>query len=87
MGTLLKSIRQPLGAILPLEEVKRRVIVDALDKCAGNYLLAARLLGIGRTTIYRMVRVYNYQPPKIQAERLMTVSQHASSPAALSNSR
>ena len=82
MGTLLKSIRQPLGAILPLEEVKRRVIVDALDKCAGNYLLAARLLGIGRTTIYRMVRVYNYQPPKIQSERLMTVSQPASSPTA-----
>ncbi len=82
MSTSLKSIRQPLGAILPLEEVKRRVIVDALDKCPGNYLLAAHLLGIGRTTIYRMVRVYNYQPPKIQAEGLMTVSQHTSSPTA-----
>jgi transcriptional regulator of acetoin/glycerol metabolism len=79
MSTLLKSIRQPLGAILPLEEVKRRAILDALDKCVGNYLLAARLLGIGRTTIYRMVRVYSYQPPKIQSERLMAVSQHASS--------
>jgi transcriptional regulator of acetoin/glycerol metabolism len=82
MSTLLKTIRQPLGAILPLEEVKRRVIVDALDKCAGNYLLAARLLGIGRTTIYRMVKVYNYQPPTIKSERLMTVSQHTSSSAA-----
>ena len=82
MSTLLKTIRQPLGAILPLEEVKRRVIVDALDKCAGNYLLAARLLGIGRTTIYRMVRVYNYQPPTIKSERLMTVSQDTSSSAA-----
>jgi transcriptional regulator of acetoin/glycerol metabolism len=82
MDTLLKSIRQPLGAILPLEEVKRRVIVDALDKCSGNYLLAAHLLGIGKTTIYRMVRVYNYQPPIIQAERLMAVSHHASSPTA-----
>lgn len=75
MSTLLKSIRQPLGTILPLSEVKRRVIVDALDKCGGNYLLAAQLLGIGRTTIYRMVRMYRYQPPKVQAERLMSISQ------------
>ena len=75
MSTLLKSIHQPLGTILPLSEVKRRVIVDALDKCGGNYLLAAHLLGIGRTTIYRMVRMYSYQPPKVQAERLMSISQ------------
>ena len=57
MSTLLK-LRPPLGTILPLSEVKRRVIVDALDKCGGNYLLAAHLLGIGRTTIYRMGRMY-----------------------------
>jgi len=31
--------------------VKRRVIVNALDKCGGNYPLAAHLLGIGKTTI------------------------------------
>ena len=51
MSSFLKSIRQPLGAILPLEEVKRRVIVDALDKCGGNCCLAARSLGIGKTTV------------------------------------
>jgi transcriptional regulator of acetoin/glycerol metabolism len=58
MNTSSKSIRQPLGTILPLSEVKRRVILDALDKCGGNYLLAAHLLGIGRTTIYRMGRIH-----------------------------
>jgi transcriptional regulator of acetoin/glycerol metabolism len=79
MSTLLKSIRQPLGTILPLSEVKRRVIVDALDKCGGNYLLAAHLLGIGRTTIYRMRRMYCYQQPRIQAERLMSMPQCKSS--------
>jgi DNA-binding NtrC family response regulator len=57
-----------------LSEVKRRVIVDALDKCGGNYLLAAHLLGIGRTTIYRMGRMYRYQQPRIQVERLMSIS-------------
>jgi len=61
MTIFLKTIREPLGIILPLEEVKRRVICDALDKCGGNYLLAARLLGIGKTTVYRMARAYNYQ--------------------------
>jgi DNA-binding NtrC family response regulator len=79
MNTSSKSIRQPLGTILPLSEVKRRVIVDALDKCGGNYLLAAHLLGIGRTTIYRMGRMYRYQHPKIQVERLMSMSQCKSS--------
>jgi hypothetical protein len=43
--TFLKTIRKPFGIILPLDEVKRRVICDALDKCGGNYLPAARLLG------------------------------------------
>jgi DNA-binding NtrC family response regulator len=75
MSTVLKSIRQPLGTIFPLSEVKRRVIVDALNKCGGNYLLAAHLLGIGRTTIYRMARMYRYQQPRIQVERLMSISQ------------
>jgi transposase len=79
MSTLLKSIRQPLGTILPSSEVNRRVIVDALDKCGGNYLLAAHRLGIGRTTIYRMGRMYRNQQPRIQAERLMSMSQCKSS--------
>jgi len=65
MSSFLKSIQQPLGAILPLDEVKRRVIVDALDKCGGNYRLAARLLGIGKSTVYRMARQHNYQSPQI----------------------
>jgi transcriptional regulator of acetoin/glycerol metabolism len=82
MSDFLKTIRKPSGIILPLDQVKRLVILDALDKCDGNYYLAAQLLGIGKTTIYRMARTYNYQPPKIQAERLMTVAQYASSPTA-----
>lgn len=82
MSGSLKAIRKPSGIILPLVQVKRVVIVDALDKCGSNYYLAARLLGIGRTTIYRRARTYNYQPPKTQAERSMTASQHTSSSAA-----
>ncbi len=75
MTTFLKTIREPLGIILPLDEVERRVICDALDKCDGNYLLAARLLNIGKTTVYRKARAYKYQTPKAQGKSLMTVSQ------------
>jgi transcriptional regulator of acetoin/glycerol metabolism len=73
--TFLKRIRKPFGIIVPWEEVERRVICDALDKCGGNYLLAARLLGIGRTTLYRKATAYNYRTPKVQATVLMTISQ------------
>jgi transcriptional regulator of acetoin/glycerol metabolism len=60
-----------------MEEVKRRAIVDALDKCDGKRILAARLLGIGKSTIYRRARAHNYQPPKVQGKALMAISQHA----------
>ena len=68
-----KEIRTPRGIILPLDEVKRRAIFDALDKCKGSYLMAARLLGIGKTTLYVMAKTYNYQAPSVQAQALMTV--------------
>jgi transcriptional regulator of acetoin/glycerol metabolism len=61
MSSFLQPIREPVGDIVPLDEVKRRTIVDAIDKCGGNYRLAARFLGIGKTTVYRMARQYNYQ--------------------------
>jgi DNA-binding NtrC family response regulator len=80
MGTFSKNYERHPERICRLDEVKRRAIVDALDQCRGHYLTAARLLGIGRTTIYRMARKYNYQPSKVQAERLMTISQYDSPP-------
>jgi hypothetical protein len=75
MSTFSNAIRKPFGIILPLNEVKSRAVISALDKCGGHYLLAARLLGIGRSTIYRMARTCNYQPPRVQAEGLMSISQ------------
>jgi transcriptional regulator of acetoin/glycerol metabolism len=41
--------------------VKRRAVAEALDQCHGNRLLAARLLGIGKTTLYRMEKVCKSQ--------------------------
>jgi hypothetical protein len=60
--------------ILPFDEVRHRVVVDAIDKCGGNYMLAARMLGIGKTTIYRWVRIYGYEHPKDQAAVLLATT-------------
>jgi ATP/maltotriose-dependent transcriptional regulator MalT len=71
MSLPCKIPQQPLGTILPLDEVKRLAIINALDRCKGNYQLAARLLCVGRTTLYRLAREYNYQTVIVQAEALM----------------
>ena len=52
----------PHGVVVPWSDVKRRAIADALDQCGGNRLLAARSLGIGKTTVDRIARKCNYQP-------------------------
>jgi DNA-binding NtrC family response regulator len=45
-------------AILPLAEVERRAIESALERTKGDRGLAAHLLGIGRTTLYRKLKEY-----------------------------
>ena len=44
--------------ILPLMEMERRAIVSALEYTKGDRLMAAGLLGIGRTTLYRKLKEY-----------------------------
>ncbi len=44
--------------VLPLEEVKKQALLRALQHTSWNVKEAARLLGIGRTTIYRMLDEY-----------------------------
>jgi len=39
--------------LVPLEEAERRYILRVVEAVAGNKTLAARLLGIGRKTLYR----------------------------------
>ena len=46
------------GAIEPLAKVERRAIENALALTKGNAILSARLLGIGRTTLYRKCKEY-----------------------------
>jgi len=45
--------------LLPLEELERRAILRALHEASGDKLAAARLLGIGKTTLYRKLKQYD----------------------------
>jgi transcriptional regulator with PAS, ATPase and Fis domain len=44
--------------VLPLLEMERRAIVHALEFTKGDRVMAAGLLGIGRTTLYRKLKEY-----------------------------
>jgi len=44
--------------LLPLEELERRAILRALRDAGGDKLAAARILGIGKTTLYRKLKQY-----------------------------
>jgi DNA-binding NtrC family response regulator len=44
--------------VLPLAEVERRAILQALEYTRGDRAVAAHLLGIGRTTLYRKLKEY-----------------------------
>jgi two-component system response regulator HydG len=46
------------ASVIPLEEMERQAILRALAGAGGDKLLAARLLGIGKTTLYRKLRKY-----------------------------
>lgn len=44
--------------IIPLAELERRAIEEALEKFAGNVSRAAQALGIGRNTLYEKMKKY-----------------------------
>ncbi len=47
--------------ILPLHEVEKRAIIEALEQTKGDRALTALLLGIGRTTLYRKLKEYRLE--------------------------
>ena len=46
------------GKILPIAEMERRAILGTIAQLNGDKLAAARLLGIGKTTLYRKLKDY-----------------------------
>jgi DNA-binding NtrC family response regulator len=48
------------AAIRSIADVEREAILEALEQVRGDKLLAAKLLGIGKTTIYRKLKEYAF---------------------------
>ena len=46
-------------SVLPLTEVERQALVNALEASDNNVTEAARALGLGRATLYRKLKKYN----------------------------
>src|SRR5450432_645736 len=52
--------------IVPLEELERRAIMNTLRETSGDKVGAARMLGIGKTTLYRKLKQYNIKQTEQQ---------------------
>jgi DNA-binding NtrC family response regulator len=51
--------------VTPLADLERKAILDAIRSLHGDKLLAARLLGIGKTTLYRKLKEYGISDPSM----------------------
>ncbi len=49
--------------VTPLADLEREAILEALRKLKGDKLTTARLLGIGKTTLYRKLKEYGISEP------------------------
>ena len=47
-----------LESVVPLEEIEKRAILQAIEVTKGDRSLSADLLGIGRTTLFRKLKSY-----------------------------
>jgi DNA-binding NtrC family response regulator len=56
------SAEGPLPATCTLEEGERAVILRALEEAGGNKVKAARLLGIKRKRLYRLLHKHGLMP-------------------------
>jgi two-component system response regulator HydG len=68
VGDLPSNLQYPTGdrapekdELLPLEELERRAILRTLRETSGDKLAAARMLGIGKTTLYRKLKQYQME--------------------------
>ena len=48
----------PEARILPMTEIEKQTILGAITHLNGDKLMAAKLLGIGKTTLYRKLKEY-----------------------------
>ena len=56
------SLAEGSSKIVPMAELEKQTILNTIAQLNGDKLLAARLLGIGKTTLYRKLKEYAVQP-------------------------
>ena len=68
----LQNYRGFKSSVLPLDQVVKHAILHAVVQAEGNRIEAARLLGIGKTTLYRKLREYGEQiePPRSRQSKM-----------------
>ena len=54
----LQQRQEAPSAVMPLAELERQAILNALHRLKGDKLATAKLLGIGKTTLYRKLKEY-----------------------------
>jgi transcriptional regulator of acetoin/glycerol metabolism len=54
-----KPNETPVGQNLNIEAIEKQAIIQSLKTNKGNISLAAKELGLGRTTLYRKIEKYD----------------------------
>lgn len=57
------------AGLVPLEEIERRYILHAVQTLSGNKRLAAQVLGLDRSTLYRKLELYGHHDRKLPERR------------------
>jgi two-component system response regulator HydG len=65
-ATVLSAPGSARAPVLPLAQLEKQAILETLRKLNGDKLLAARLLGIGKTTLYRKLKEYGIGAPEAE---------------------
>ena len=56
--------------VIPLADIERQHILHAIEHTQGDMATAAKLLGIGKTTLYRKLKQYRTDDPEATQESL-----------------
>jgi two-component system response regulator HydG len=55
---LRDELANPIKVVVPIADMEKQAILGTIRQLDGDKLMAARLLGIGKTTLYRKLKEY-----------------------------
>jgi two-component system response regulator HydG len=64
-----KEANQERVECVPLSQLERAHVLKVLRAVGGNKALAARSLGVDRTTLYRKLKAYGHDPLPVYRQR------------------